>query len=136
MPVLETDFLKGLIDASDHLHKHSVSALAMVTEDGWLVSSSSMLELDLLLKNANVSLSDRHEIFESLKAELDVETFLPLSHAVLSQAALIQHKYSFSNFYFDSIHISTAVLHDGDIVSSDREFDRITEVRRIPLEKL
>jgi len=136
MPVLETDFLKGLIDTSDRLHKHSVRALAMVTEGGWTVSSSSMLELDLLLKNANVSLSERHEVFESLKAELDVETVLPLSHAVLSQAALIQNKYSFANFYFDSIHISTAVLHDGEIVSSDREFDQITEVRRIPLEKL
>jgi PIN domain nuclease of toxin-antitoxin system len=136
MPVLETDFLKGLVDASDRLHKHSVSALEKVMSDGWTIASSSMLELDLLLKNANIPLPERHDTFESLKAEFDVEAILPLSHAVLSQAALLQSKYSFPNFYFDSIHVSTAVLHDGDIVSSDREFDQITEVRRIPLEKL
>lgn len=136
MPVLETDFLKGLIDASDRLHKHSVRALEKVMSDGWTVASSCLLELDLILKNANIALPERREIFESLKAEFDVETILPLSHAVLSQAALLQAKYPFPKFYFDSIHVSTAVLHDGDIVSSDREFDQITEIRRIPLEKL
>lgn len=136
MPVLETDFLKGLVDASDRLHKHSLKALAKIISDGWVIASSSVLELDLLLKNADISLTERHEIFESLKAEFDVDTVLPLSHAVLSQAALIQNKYSFNRFYFDSLHVSTAVLYDGDIVSSDREFDKIKEVRRIPLEEL
>ena len=136
MPVLETDFLKGLIDGSDRLHVHSVRALAKVISDGWTIASSSMLELDLLLKNTDISLAERHEIFESLRAELDVETVLPLSHAVLSKAALLQNRYAFPKFYFDSLHVSTAILHDGDIVSSDREFDQIAEVRRIPLEKL
>jgi PIN domain nuclease of toxin-antitoxin system len=136
MPVLETDFLKGLVDVRDRLHIHSVRALAKVMSDGWAVASSSLLELDLILKNANIALPERHDIFESLKAEFDAETVLPLSHAVLSQAALLQLKYPIPKFYFDSIHVSTAVLHDGEIVSSDREFDQITEVRRIPLEKL
>ncbi len=136
MPVLETDFLKGLLDESDRLHKHCARALGKVARDGWTVASSSMIELDLLLKNAKIRHADRHDVFESLKAEFDVEIVLPVSHAVLSQAALLQSKYSFAKFYFDSIHVSTAVLHDGDIVSSDREFDQITEVRRIPLEKL
>lgn len=95
-----------------------------------------MVELDLLLKNTGISHAERHDVFESLKAEIDVEMVLPVSHAVLSEAALLQKKYSFAKFYFDSIHVSTAVLHDGSIVSSDREFDQVTEVRRIPLEKL
>lgn len=34
MPVLETDFLKGLLDESDRLHKHSVRALGKVMRDG------------------------------------------------------------------------------------------------------
>jgi len=135
MPVLKTDFLKGLLDESDRLHKHCARALSKVARDGWTVASS-MIELDLLLKNAKIRHADRHDMFESLKAEFDVEIVLPVSQAVLSQAALLQSKYSFAKFYFDSIHVSTAVLHDGNIVSSDREFDQITEVRRIPLEKL
>src|SRR3972149_6959409 len=132
MPVLKTDFLKGLLDESDRLHKHCARALSKVARDGWTVASS-MIELDLLLKNAKIRHADRHDMFESLKAEFDVEIVLPVSQAVLSQAALLQSKYSFAKFYFDSIHVSTAVLHDGNIVSSDREFDQITEVRRIPL---
>jgi len=135
MPVLKTDFLKGLLDESDRLHKHCARALSKVARDGWTVASS-MIELDLLLKNAKIRHADRHDMFESLKAEFDVEIVLPVSQAVLSQAALLQSKYSFAKFYFDSIHVSTAVLHDGNIVSSDREFDQITEVRRIRLEKL
>ncbi len=136
MPVLETDFLKGLLDDSDRLHKHCVKALGKVVTDGWTVASSSMLELDLLLKNTTISFAERHDVFESLKAEFDAEIVLPVNQAVLSQAALLQNKYKFAKFYFDSIHVSTAVLHDGDIISSDREFDHITEVRRMPLEKL
>jgi PIN domain nuclease of toxin-antitoxin system len=136
MPVLETDFLKGLVDGSDRLHRHCIRALDKVMREGWMVASSSMLELDLLLKNTSISHADRHDVFESLKAEVDVEMVLPVNHAVLSEAAFLQSKYSFTKFYFDSIHVSTAVLHDGIIVSSDREFDQITEVKRTPLEKL
>lgn len=135
MPVLETDFLKGLLDEKDRLHASCLRALRRISAGEWMLASSALIELDLLLKKTGISNSERHEVFESLKAEFDAELVLVVSHAVLSQAATIREKYPFRRFYFDSIHLSTAFLHDGTIVSSDREFDHVTELKRIPLDR-
>lgn len=137
MPVVEADFLKGLIDPRDELHKHSMKALERMRMKRWHVASSALLELDLLLKNSGVSLDDRHAIFETLRAEIPEETILPITHQMISKAILLQKRYSrIPHFYFDSIHIATAATLDGEIVSSDRTFDKIEGIKRIPLEKL
>lgn len=136
MPALETDFLKGLIDEKDKLHRAAVKALQNVHAKGWRVCSAAFLELDLLLKAAGLSPSDRYDIFQSLSAELPDELILATSHKVVAAAALFQRKYNYRNFYFDSIHLSAAYLHDGQIGSSDKQFDEISEVKRLSLEKL
>lgn len=136
MPVLETDFLKALIDPQDRLHEKAVKALKRVEEGHWYVASSAFLEFDLLLKKGGVSLEDRIDVFESLKPLISLEVVRKLSHQTLAVAGRLQKTYSFSNFYFDSLHLGTAIEHDQQIVSSDRSFDHVREVKRIPLEKL
>jgi predicted nucleic acid-binding protein len=136
MPVLETDFLKALIDPLDRLHKNAVEALRKVEEGRWYVASSAFLELDLLLKKGGVSLEDRVDVFESLKPHMPVDIVCALSHQTLINAACLQIAYGFANFYFDSLHLGTAMEHDRQIVSSDKSFESISEVKRIPLEKL
>lgn len=101
-----------------------------------MLASSALIELDLLLKKSGISNSERREVFESLRAAFDTKVVLVVSHVVLAQAAAIREKYQFRRFYFDSIHLSTALLHDATIVSSDREFDQLTELKRIPLERV
>ena len=101
-----------------------------------MLASSALIELDLLLKKSGVSNTERREVFESLRGVFDAEVVLVVSHIVLSQAATIREKYQFRRFYFDSIHLSTAFLHDATIVSSDREFDKVTELKRIPLDRV
>lgn len=134
MPVVEADFLKGVIDPSDRLHQASLSALKKVRERKWLVSSSAFLELDLLLKQLGIGLNERFKVFEVLKVEILPDRILAITPAVISQAVQLQGKYRcMGDFYFDSIHLATAILYDGTIVSSDRVFDRITEVKRISL---
>ncbi len=137
MPVVEADFLKAIIDPQDHLHNASVNVLKKIQEQKWVVSSSALLELDLLLKQSEVSFSERFEVFEALKIELQADRIVSLSPAVVSQAIQLQNKYhEIQDFYFDSIHLATAILHDGVIVSSDTAFDQIAEVKRMPLSKV
>jgi predicted nucleic acid-binding protein len=136
MPVLETDFLKGLLDEKDRLHAPCERALHRLSSGEWFLASSALIELDLLLKKSGLSNAGRLEVFESLRGEFEPKVVLVVSHVVLSRAATIREKYPFRRFYFDSIHISVALLHDATIVSSDREFDRVTELKRIPLERL
>jgi len=137
MPVTETDFLKGIIDPQDKLHHSSVKALEEVKKKRWHVASSAFIELDLLLKNSGASIGDRIMIFQALKSEIPKETILAVSHQTLSQAALLQSKYhKISRFYFDSIHLAIATELDDEIISSDKTFDQVEEIKRIPLEKL
>ena len=96
-----------------------------------------IIELDLLLKYSGVSTSDRITIFHGLKSEIPKETILPVLHQTLSEAALLQKEYyGISRFCFGSIHLAIAVEMDNEIVSSDKTFDQVEEIKRIPLEKL
>jgi predicted nucleic acid-binding protein len=137
MPVVETDFLKGLLDPKDRFHIHSVKALEKVTAEQWHMASSAFVELDLLLKNSKISVEDRIAVFQTLKSEIPAEMILTLSHEAMVQALLLQEKYpQIDRFYFDSLHLSSAILLDHKIVSSDKTFDEIQEVKRTPLEEL
>ena len=90
---METDFLKGLLDEKDRLHASCLRAHRQISARKWMLASSALIELDLLLKKTGISNSGRHEVFESLRAEFDAELVLVVSHAVLSQAALMREKY-------------------------------------------
>ena len=136
MPVLETDFLKALIDPDDRLHGKAVRALEKVRDRKWHVASSAFLELDLVLKKSGISLEDRIDAFEALKPHIPLESTPKFTHQTMAVAGRLQRTYKFSRFYFDSIHLGIAMEHDREIVSSDRGFDGVREVKRIPLEKL
>ena len=137
MPVLETDFLKGLLDPKDRLHTSSEKALARVQRKDWNLASSALLELDLLLKHERISADERSAIFETLAAEIPRETIIAVTHASLSTASQLQVRHKgVSNFYFDSVHLALSMEVDRQIVSSDRFFDRVAGIKRIPLEAL
>src|SRR3989304_9436915 len=131
MPVLEADFLKGIIDPNDRLHQAALTALKRVRAQKWVVSSSAFIELDMVLKQSAISLSERLEVFEALKNEITPDQVVSLTPAVMVQAIQLQHKYrDIRDFYFDSVHLATAILQDGVIASSDRAFAQITEVKQ------
>ena len=137
MPVVETDFLKGLIDPEDRLHESCLKAMEHVKKREWMIVSSAFIEFDLLLKHLKISLKDRLDVFEGLMAEIPKESILQLTHESMAQAIQLQKKYSeLRDFYFDSIHLGIVILHDGTIVSSDHAFNQVKEVKRLALEKL
>jgi len=136
MPVLETDFLKALIDPDDKLHGKAVRALEKVRDGKWHVASPAFLELDLVLKKSGILLEDRISAFEALKPHIPLESTLKFTHQTMAVVGRLQRTCRFPHFYFDSLHLGIAIEHDGEIVSSDRDFDTVREVKRIPLEKL
>jgi len=137
VPVLETDFLKAIVDSKDRLHASAMKALERVKSKEWYVSSSALIELDLLLKISGIGIEDRSLVFETLRSELPGEMIAPVVHESVWQAIRLQSKYGrLGSFYFDSIHLAVAIEVDGQIVSSDRSFDGVVEVRRLPLERL
>ena len=102
MPVLEADFLKGIIDPNDRLHQAALTALKRVRAQKWVVSSSAFIELDMVLKQSAISLSERLEVFEALKNEIKPDQVVSLTPAVMVQAIQLQNKYrDIRDFYFD-----------------------------------
>jgi len=137
MPVLETDFLKGIIDPEDELHAHAMKAFNRARVGGWSVASSSFWELDIVMKNNRVDDRERFEIFTALSAEVPNTMVATVTPSSLAATAHLQETYrGIRSFYFDSIHIAVAIHTDGVIVSSDTSFDRVKEVERISLESL
>ena len=137
MPVLETDFLKGLIDPKDKLHSQARRALGRVRRGEWRVASSALLELDVIMKNEGIADDERLDVFNSLTAEFPAEMISPVTHGSLAASVGLQRIYAgIRSFYFDSIHIGVATMVDGIIVSSDGSFDRIREVKRIAFDSL
>jgi PIN domain nuclease of toxin-antitoxin system len=137
LPVLETDFLKGIIDPKDKLHSQAKKAMMRVRRGEWTVASSALLELDLILKNERIGDEERFDVFNALTAEFPSEMIAPITHSSIATAIGLQKTYAgIRSFYFDSIHIGLAIQADGIIVSSDAAFDRISEVKRISLESL
>ena len=137
MPVLETDFLKGIIDPKDELHSQAKKALVRVRRGEWRVASSALLELDVIMKNEGIPDEERLDVFNSLTAEFPAEAIHPITHSSLSISVGLQKSYTaIRSFYFDSIHIGVAITADRMIVSSDSSFDRVREIERIALETL
>ncbi len=138
MPVLETDFLKGLIDPADALHSAASKAASKVVEEGWAIASTALLELDLILKSVGISRSDRIEVFEALEADFENEAFLSPTPHILADAVNLQHLHGnqIRDFYFDSLQIATARSLDGVIVSSDSHFQSIPEVQWVDLRRI
>ncbi len=58
-----------------------------------------------------------------------------LTHDVMAKAIELQRKYGtiIEKFYFDSLHVATAILFDGVIACSNGSFDQIEEVRKISI---
>ncbi len=76
-------------------------------------------------------------IFETLTGEIPEDMIIGVTHHSLSAASQLQARHKdANNFYFDSIHLALSLEVDGQIVSSDRFFDRVAGIRRIPLESL
>ena len=137
MPVLETDFLKALIDPKDELHFNANRALEKLSrEKDWKLASTAILELDLILKSRDFSKAERRDIFDALSAKIPENSILKLNLRVAKKACELQDKYAFANFYFDSLHLAIALAHDSIIISSDESFDKVKEAKRIPLEKI
>ncbi len=132
MPLIETDLLKAYLDPGDDLHSKSIRAFELLSKGGsMLLSSVSLLELDLLLKSHDFSAEERESVFHTLGMRLLKARVATLTIKAMQNAVILQRKYNIPRFYFDSLHLGLAICHDGKIISSDEAFDSVKEISRI-----
>jgi predicted nucleic acid-binding protein len=133
MPILDTVVLFAAADPLDKYHEDGVRHLRKVGGKV-LVATCALMEFDIVLKSRGLSASHRmKEMALLLKDYPDVASSVhPVSPATVYLAAL--HEREFSLDYFDALMAAEAAEHDGEMVSSDRAFDVVPNLKRVPLE--
>ena len=91
----------------------------------------ALMEFDVVLKSRGFSAKERREEMTLLTIDFPrVSTSMhPISPKTFYLASLYEEQFGLD--YFDSLLAAEASEHDGAIVSTDREFERIPGLRRV-----
>lgn len=142
MPIFETDLLYAYLHKSDKHHEVASKFFEKIRAGKIKptpeISALSLIELEILLKSGVVKIRGENptdqDIFKYLKnvckgLRIYVIPVHPLTCENISLSALIRVKYKLD--YYDSHYAAQAQLHDQQIISTDRKFDDVAEIKRI-----
>ena len=131
MPLIETDTLYSFLNANDINHKFAETIILRVNNGELNVKFSSVLliELQLIYKSKGIECEFELDLVE-LQRIKNIEW--ALLDAISSLTAIhLRKKYNLS--FFDSLHVGIAITLDKQIISQDKEYDKIIGLQRIPL---
>lgn len=131
MPVADTELLFA-VNPRDHKHQHAMKLLKEL--DGVVVPDTAILEFQVVLRARGRSpLEVKMALLALLEAlaRFGVKEAKTISVSLLAFQCELEEGYGLS--YFDSLIASSASILDRRIVSDDSVFDRVPDIRRIPL---
>jgi predicted nucleic acid-binding protein len=133
MPIIDTVALFAAADPSDRFHGKATAQLRKLG-GGLLLGTFALMEFDVVLKSRGFPEGARREEMTLLALDFPgaVTSVHPVTPKTLYLAALYEEKFALG--YFDSLIAAEASEHDGTIVSTDREFDKIPGLRRVSLD--
>jgi predicted nucleic acid-binding protein len=119
--VVDTVALVAFVDTKHPMHataKKHVESLS--SESDVFLPSTSLLELDLVLKGSEFKLEQRKDIFGLLAQVIPDQKILPLTTRVIEKAVDLDKKARWTSHYFDAIIAAYAINHSATIVTTDR----------------
>ena len=131
MPVADTELLFAM-NPRDRKHKDAINLLKEV--NGLVVPDTAILEFQIVLRARGRSPSQVRIALLALHEALtqnDVKEVKTLSVSLLAFQSELEEKYRLS--YFDSLIAASALTLDRQIVSDDEAFDRIPNIKRVPI---
>lgn len=131
MPVADTELLFAL-NPRDHRHKHAIRLLKELS--GLMVPDTALLEFQAVLRARGRNLSQLKMAVLALHEALtrsDVKEVKTLSLSLLALQSELEDRYGLS--YFDSLIAASALTLDRQVISDDEAFDRVPNLKRIPL---
>jgi len=129
MPVLDTEVLFAF-NPNDKKHNAIPKILKM---KGLKVPDTALLEFQMVLKARGKGNEEIREAMEALKFILSsnmIKEVKTISTDLFILQSEIEEKYGLS--YFDSLIASSALMLDKVIVSDDKAFDKVSNLKRIP----
>ena len=130
MPVADTELLFAL-NPRDRKHKHALKALNM---KGLRIPDTALLEFQAVLRSRGRTAREVLEAITAIKQILEgkrVREIQTISTDLVIKQAELEEKYNLS--FFDSLIAASALLLDSIIVSDDKDFDKIPNLKRIPI---
>ena len=131
MPVADTELLFAM-NPRDRKHKDAINLLKEV--NGLVVPDTAILEFQIVLRARGRSPSQVRTALLALHEALtqnNVKEVKTLSVSLLAFQSELEEKYRLS--YFDSLIAASALTLDRQVVSDDEAFDRIPDIKRVPI---
>jgi predicted nucleic acid-binding protein len=129
--VADTEFLFAL-NPRNHKHQHAMRLLKELR--GLKVPDTATLEFQIVLRargrnpsQVKIALLALHEAL----TRNNVEEAKTISTSLLAFQSEIEDRYGLS--YFDSLIAASALTLDRQVISDDDAFDKIPDLKRIPL---
>jgi predicted nucleic acid-binding protein len=131
VPIIELDLLIAFVNASDKRHEVADKVFREIMNGkikNAKVASSAYLEYELVHRSLGYPLKDtKREI-------LSFRNFPSLGEESLTSKVIVkamQLRETIGMTYFDSLHASTALLTDREIISTDSVYDKVDSLTRI-----
>jgi len=119
-------------DDTDRFHERAKLHLSRLSAST-LLGTFTLLEFDVVLKSNGYSANQRRE--QLLLLVKDYPRAATRIHQVCPSTLVLASTIEENSYldYFDALIAAESVEHDGTVVSSDREFDKVLGLTRIPL---
>ena len=131
MPVADTDLLFAL-NPRDEKHERAVKIISSVK--GIKVPDTALLEFVIVLKARSRSAEEIRDALNALKEIFEMHLIREVKTIdvdLMIKQTEIEERYGLT--FFDSLIASSALKLDRTIISDDKAFDKIPELRRIPI---
>ena len=128
MPVIELDMIVAFVNPRDRLHDLADRLFSKIATGKVrvAVASSALLEYELILRSRGYP---KKEIRRDLEAFRSLLPDVPLVSEVIVRASEIRENYGLT--YFDSLHAASALSADGVIISVDRDYEKVKELKAV-----
>ena len=134
MPVADTEVLFAL-NPKDPKHRGTLNLLEK-TEDV-IVPDTAILEFQVVLRARGRKPSEVKRALLAIGVALtshNVKQVKTISASLLALQCELEERYVLS--YFDSLVAASVIISDRQVISDDKDFDRIPDLKRIPIVKL
>ncbi len=123
--------LIGLISSFDKLHDVSKEIFEKINSNeikNMYIPSSVFMEYELLLKSKKIKTSELIRDIIHFKTLENIKE-IPLNSSIIILAQKLRENHNLT--YFDSLHCASALHADGIIISTDKDFKNIKNLKLI-----
>ena len=131
MPVLDTVVLFAAADRKDKHNSVAINHMKNLSRKNYRLSTFAMLEFDMVLKSRGFSFDERMEKAALLIKDFPLATkrLSSITPATIYLTARLEKELSME--YFDAGVASEALQTDGVVISIDRIFDKVPNLKRV-----